>query len=263
MGKLKPIFATLFIVAIVIGLVVDWRSPESPTRTLWQQAVVPGALSQPHAFLANNCAACHVPVTGIEPTRCIACHANNADLLQRQATAFHAQIRTCSGCHVEHQGTTRMPTTMDHALLARIAYGEIRATQLGPREIEAAMRQETRTAPLLTSPAMRSSLNGGQSMLTCASCHQTKDRHRGQLGTDCVQCHATDQWTVAEFRHPSPRSTDCAQCHLPPPSHAMEHFSMVSARIARQPSAQVNQCQLCHQTTAWNDIKGVGWAKHH
>lgn len=43
----------------------------------------------------------------------------------------------------------------------------------------------------------------------------------------------------------------------------MEHFRMVSARVANQPNAQVNQCYECHQTTAWNDIKGVGWYKHH
>ena len=43
----------------------------------------------------------------------------------------------------------------------------------------------------------------------------------------------------------------------------MGHFHMVSMKVAGQHHAQVNQCYLCHQTTAWNDIKGVGWYKHH
>jgi hypothetical protein len=43
----------------------------------------------------------------------------------------------------------------------------------------------------------------------------------------------------------------------------MEHFHMVSMRVAGKPHAKVNQCFLCHETTAWNDIKGVGWFKHH
>ena len=30
-----------------------------------------------------------------------------------------------------------------------------------------------------------------------------------------------------------------------------------------QPHADVRQCFLCHQTTAWNDIKGLGRYKHH
>jgi hypothetical protein len=43
----------------------------------------------------------------------------------------------------------------------------------------------------------------------------------------------------------------------------MGHFNMVSMMVASQPHAQVYQCFLCHQTDAWNDIKGVGWYKHH
>jgi hypothetical protein len=56
---------------------------------------------------------------------------------------------------------------------------------------------------------------------------------------------------------------DCAQCHQAPPSHYMEHFRMISVMVAGQPHARVEQCFLCHQTTAWNDIKNVGWYKHH
>ncbi len=39
----------------------------------------------------------------------------------------------------------------------------------------------------------------------------------------------------------------------------MRHFDMDCRKPAGRPHAQVNQCYLCHQTTAWNDIKG-GWA---
>jgi hypothetical protein len=43
----------------------------------------------------------------------------------------------------------------------------------------------------------------------------------------------------------------------------MEHFKMVSMRVAGQEHAQVNQCYLCHRTNSFNDIKDVGWYKHH
>ncbi|KWT91627.1 hypothetical protein APY03_3238 [Variovorax sp. WDL1] len=114
-----------------------------------------------------------------------------------------------------------------------------------------------------TLPLNHPRLGADESMLNCVSCHATKDRHQGFFGTDCVQCHATTQWTIAEFLHPSARSTECAQCHKPPPSHNMMHFSMMSAPLAKQPNAKVNQCFLCHQTTVWNDIKGLGWKKVH
>ncbi len=99
--------------------------------------------------------------------------------------------------------------------------------------------------------------------LNCATCHQTKDRHLGLFGTDCAQCHTTDKWTITEFRHPSTASQSCAQCHQAPPSHYMGHFHMVSMRVAGQEHANVQQCFLCHQTTSWNDIRGVGYYKHH
>jgi hypothetical protein len=114
--------------------------------------------------------------------------------------------------------------------------------------------------------------NSACEALNCVGCHATKDRHLGLLGKDCAQCHATNQWTIAEFRHPSPSSYDCAQCHQAPPSHYMMHFDMISKKIAGQEDAQVdgccgptqvNQCYRCHQTTSWNDIKGVGFYKHH
>ena len=43
----------------------------------------------------------------------------------------------------------------------------------------------------------------------------------------------------------------------------MGHFQMVSQVVARRPDTPVEQCYSCHQTTAWNDIVGVGWYKHH
>ena len=194
-----------------------------------------------------------------------------------------------------------MPTTMDHALLAQVGHKQLKAASeegLGLQDIETAVKlldkfpRDAAQEPLVISrnsemetsealgngsetkvinepssapelPVNHPGLSANESMLNCVSCHATKDRHQGNLGTNCVQCHTTNQWTISEFRHPSPRSTNCAQCHLPPPSHNMMHFSMMSASIARQPNAKVNQCYLCHQTTSWNDIKGVGWIKHH
>ena len=111
-----------------------------------------------------------------------------------------------------------------------------------------------------------------ETVLRCETCHDTKDRHVGLFGKDCAACHGTTTWRITSFHHPSPRSVDCAQCHQAPPSHYMEHFHMVSKRVAGVDDeaknqccgpVQVNQCYRCHQTTSWNDIKGVGWYKHH
>jgi len=198
------------------------------------RSVLPGPLSPAHAFLQDRCEACHIPHRGPGPATCIACHSNNQALLARQPTAFHATIGDCRGCHLEHLGQDRRPTQMEHDALVIIA-----AKMAGG-----------------TTPT---ALEG----LECTACHGTKDRHNGLFGSNCATCHGLTQWTIAEFKHPSPRSTDCAQCHQAPPSHYMGHFHMISRTVSGQMHARVEQCHLCHQTTAWNDIKGVGWYKHH
>lgn len=239
----------------------------------WQRMASPGTLSRPHAFLEHDCAACHTPVRGVEAANCTACHANEQSLLQRQPTAFHADVESCVECHVEHRGADAPISEMDHAAFARLSLRQLRKTSdptTQPSTAEDAhrvaerialwIRQQQRDAPL---PPNHPSLTAAEAVLNCATCHANQDRHQGFFGADCAQCHGTDAWTIPHFRHPPPSSTDCAQCHQAPPSHYMMHFEMVSMKVARQEHAQVNQCYLCHQTTSWNDIKGVGWYKHH
>ena len=238
----------------------------------WQRMASPGALSKPHAFMEHNCAACHTPVRGVEAANCIACHANEQSLLQRQPTAFHADVGSCVECHTEHQGVGASVAAMDHAAFSRLSVRQLRTTNAATRPAAAAradraaediatwINQTQRRTPR---PPGHPGITAAESALNCATCHSNEDRHQGFFGTDCAQCHGTTTWTIPQFRHPPASSTDCAQCHQAPPSHYMMHFQMVSMKVARQGHAQVSQCYLCHQTTSWNDIKGVGWYKHH
>jgi hypothetical protein len=242
------------------------------STAFWQHMVSPGELSQGHAALEDNCAACHSPVKGVEAKNCIVCHANNHTVLERQPTAFHANINSCTACHLEHQGRVATTSKMDHVSLARIGFKELeRQPKQAGVNVPAIKRwlEETHSA---SQQSAHPNLRPEEALLNCATCHQTKDRHVGLFGADCASCHATAKWTVAEFRHPSATSQSCAQCHQAPPSHYMMHFNMISKKIARQEDSQVagccgpvqvNQCYRCHQTTSWNDIKGVGYYKHH
>jgi hypothetical protein len=276
------LFKTLLLAALALALLalaffaVSPLHREKTARVIlspvfWQHMVVPGELSQPHAFLENNCAACHTSTKGIEPRNCIVCHGDNKAVLQRQPTAFHANITACAACHLEHQGRIPSTTKMDHVALARIGLKQVKnespQAQSDVAQIKLWLEQK-RNDPHPANPHLRPE----ETLLNCATCHQTKDRHVGLFGTDCASCHATSKWTVAEFRHPSAASQSCAQCHQAPPSHYMEHFNMISKKVAQQEDSQVagccgpvqvNQCYRCHQTTSWNDIKGVGYYKHH
>jgi len=242
----------------------------APASLALQKFVSPGPLSPGHAYLANRCVSCHETTVGVTVAKCTGCHANAERLLGRQPTAFHASIRECATCHVEHQNTSIRPIAMDHVELAKI----------GARTLALVSQTDADSASTLKSLQtwLRIRIPGqfdessAREALDCAGCHATKDRHLGLLGKDCAQCHATTQWTISEFRHPSPSSYNCAQCHQAPPSHYMMHFDMISKKVAGQEDAQVaeccgrtqvTQCYRCHQTTSWNDIRGVGYYKHH
>lgn len=253
-------------VAAVIG-VVSWSGPQAVPA--WRAAVSPGPVSARHAFLQDDCQACHIPYAGVTAAACVTCHIENEAVLARQSTAFHGSIDRCIDCHREHEGGAR-PTAMDHAVLVAFAIsprGDGRGRTLARRfgDQFAALMPGAPTA---------------DTALDCFGCHSNQNPHHdgdpagccapigpgtvGSLfGRDCAACHGTGSWKIAGFQHPSPRSTDCNQCHQPPPSHFMGHFEMVSKQVAGQGHARVEQCQLCHQTDAWNDIKGAGWYKHH
>ncbi len=242
----------------------------TPVTSALKQFISPGPLSPGHAYIANRCASCHETNVGVTDAKCTFCHANDERLLGRQPTAFHASIRECSTCHVEHQRTNTRLIAMDHLELAKIGARTLARASQGDAA-SASTRKSLETWLRIRIPGQLDA-SSAREALNCTGCHATKDRHLGLFGKDCAQCHAMAKWTIAEFRHPSPRSFDCAQCHQAPPAHYMMHFEMISKKIARQEDAlvagccgstQVNQCYRCHQTTSWNDIRGVGYYKHH
>ncbi|WP_423838885.1 hypothetical protein [Symmachiella dynata] len=257
------VWTILTLGAMFVAAAAWWLAPVGAIfkqPATWQGMAEPGALSISHAHLKNNCAACHTSVTGIETTKCIVCHANNESLLQRQPTAFHSSISSCTECHLEHQGIEHRPTNMSHEALARIGLQQLNEDATDTENRALATHLATWAGG---SAPPHPHISIVESTLNCVTCHGNDDHHFKLFGQDCAQCHATEFWTIPEFRHPSATSMDCAQCHQAPPSHYMMHFKMISARVAGKPHARVDQCFQCHQTTSWNDILGAGWYKHH
>tara|TARA_R110002020_G_scaffold319161_6_gene535084 strand:- start:10432 stop:11241 length:810 start_codon:yes stop_codon:yes gene_type:complete len=259
----RTLIITITVITVVaFAYIFGWIPRESANIVAGKihQAVNPGSLSAAHAHLAKNCQLCHTPVIGVDTVKCILCHANEESILQRQPTAFHASVGTCKECHREHQGTNANLSQMDHALLTDIGMKQMRNAKPGSEELAAYLRLSER---LSTGVAPHSRIDLEEAVLDCSSCHSNDDPHQSLFGSDCATCHASDRWTISEYQHPSPKSNNCSQCHQAPPSHYMMHFKMISATVAGKPHAQVDQCHECHQTTSWNDIKRVGWYKHH
>ena len=265
---MKPKISLLLVVAalVITLLILNFHPPGILKEISWEQSVVPGKLSAGHTFLEDNCEACHTPVQGIVRDNCVICHANDTHILQRQPTAFHADISDCTGCHTEHLGKNSMISTMDHDALVTIGLDMLGQFQNPVHEgvitksfMEDILDSGRKPGSLFLHP----NASGGEALLNCSACHANDDRHFALFGEDCISCHRTDQWSLPEFIHPSSQSRDCNQCHEAPPSHYMQHFKMISAKVAGEPHAPVEQCFSCHQSTSWNDIKRAGWYKHH
>ena len=257
-GRFSLGLTALVLVAGFFALPEDSTLRQAST---WQRLASPGPLSGAHAHLEGNCAACHTAVSGAVPVNCIVCHATAEGVLQRQPTAFHSSISSCKECHREHLGIGRRPTRMSHDALSRVGLREL--ARSGAQEQRALYSYLTGSS-LAQEPSLDSQeLTPNEASLSCEACHSKQDQHFGLFGSDCGQCHSTSMWTLPAFSHPSAKSRDCVQCHQAPPSHYMMHFKMVSAAVARQPDARVEQCFKCHRTTAWTDIPGIGHYKHH
>jgi len=254
----------VIVLLLIVSLALYWFAPRLLVDAVfWQRQVSPGGLTAAHTFLESQCDTCHVTMNSVPASQCIVCHSNQTQLLQRQDTAFHSSIGACVSCHREHQGEGELLPPMDHLALARIG-----VSQLGTKDADSEEALRLRMIEdwlRLNDGATLTNDNLAleESTLQCNTCHANQDRHQNQFGTDCAACHGTTHWTITDFRHPSPNSRDCAQCHQAPPSHYMEHFSMISMRIAQQEHAQVGQCFLCHRPTHWNDIRGTGFYDHH
>ncbi len=259
MKRLEIIYGVLTLGALGAGfalpIVVHREGPDAAIG--WQDMVSPGPLSEAHAFLANDCTACHTPHAGIETSNCVSCHANNEKLLSTPDTAFHASVDSCVGCHTEHAMPPSTPTTtaMDHEMLIAIARAD---ADEGARALIESLRVHASATP---TPHAR--ITSTEMMLDCVSCHANEEPHRTLFGNNCASCHSTASWRIPEYRHPSPQSTSCVQCHSAPPSHYMGHFEMVSKRVAGVEHVEVTDCFKCHRTNSWNEIPGIGWYKHH
>ena len=248
--------AVAVITAATLGL-LHFRSAQVAV----EHALSPGELSPQHAFLADRCESCHEPMVGVTVVNCTACHATAEYLLGRQPTAFHASVAECATCHLEHRHTSVRPLVMDHAELARL--GARTLARAARSDADSAMTLKSLETWLRVRSPEQFDASAAREALNCAGCHDRRDPHFKHFGSDCAQCHIFETWRVVGYKHPSSTSKECVQCHQAPPSHAMGHFSMISQKIAHQEHASVDQCFQCHNTTSWNDIRGVGYYKHH
>ena len=158
-----------------------------------ERAISPGGMLKGHLNLSGDCFACHVPLLGSRPEKCMVCHA--VDRIGRftvagapiagadNNTAFHQHLtqQDCMACHTEHRG------------------------------VDGALSMKPFSHQLLD-PAVRGN---------CAACHaKPQDSLHLQFKQGCLQCHSPRAWRPATFDHSKyfvldrDHNAPCATCHV-------------------------------------------------
>lgn len=181
----RPWLLTLISANLIALLVLVFVYP--------QFMVSPGPLIPAHKDLNTDCFACHAPLRGVAPARCVSCHVlsdigvrtTQGEPLGKSAvkTSFHQDLITqdCIACHTDHAGprlTQHSRKPFSHSLL--------RAAVLDQ----------------------------------CANCHEApRDTMHAGLDTNCGQCHRQQAWKPATFDHEKwfalvgDHAAPCATCH--------------------------------------------------
>jgi Class III cytochrome C family len=156
--------------------------------------VSPGQVVTAHAEIAKDCFACHAPLRGASPQRCVTCHAlpdiglrtskGVAIAKKTLSASFHQELveQDCMACHSDHAGpklAQKSRKTFSHALLKKAVQDQ------------------------------------------CQSCHKSpKDKLHLKITGNCSQCHSQAAWKPATFDHDKSfvldkdHSVECATCHV-------------------------------------------------
>ncbi|MBL8491195.1 MAG: cytochrome C [Rhodocyclaceae bacterium] len=94
----------------------------------------------------------------------------------------------------------------------------------------------------------------------CFSCHEKDDRHRGQLGRQCKDCHTDRNWRVPEFDHERSQfplrdrhvQVACAKCHSTPAFRdAARECTGCHRKDDVHKQGLGEQCGKCHDAADW------------
>lgn len=181
-----------------------------------------------------KCASCHQSSQYDDKpaTECIACHARN----QKHSGRFSRQ---CGDCHSSMQWKD---IRFDHNKTA---------FPLVDRHANASCFSCHRDGPFRVRSA-------------CLSCHQKDDKHKGEQGSACSNCHNQKNWKEAKFDHDAKTNypligkhmdAPCSGCHL----NKKERVRVPTACADCHQKRDIHKgelgrnCESCHTEAGWKN----------
>jgi len=99
--------------------------------------------------------------------------------------------------------------------------------------------------------------------IDCYSCHKKDDKHKGQEGTKCEECHDDRSWKKSPFNHNKSRfplmgkhaKVECKKCHLTPAfkDAPLDCYSC-HKKDDKHKGTYGEKCETCHAESDWKTI---------
>jgi hypothetical protein len=211
----------------------DWKS----TQGKFDHQKTKFPLREAHAAAKVKCGDCHKDAKSYRdiPSDCLACHKKDD---KHEGTLG----KDCANCHTEKNWKTTQGR-FDHD-----------KTKFQLRNAHAA-------AKVKCQDCHRDAKNMRNTPKDCVSCHRKDDKHEGNLGMACEQCHSDRDWKVPGFDHNRSRfaltgrhiNTKCKDCHenLKYRDTSRECFSC-HKKEDKHKARLGAACGECHNARAWS-----------
>ncbi len=212
---------------------------------------MPGKVISGHAKFEEQCAKCHVKFSKeAQDGLCADCHKEIAGDL-RDKHGFHGRLapQACRTCHTDHKGREMN--------IAPIAEKSFDHTKTGFALAGAHAKEACRSCHL-AGRKYRAAPDA------CNGCHRKDDRHRGNLGPQCQDCHSETTWKGTRFDHARTKfalsgkhvDTKCASCHA---NEMYKDTPLTCSGCHRKDDKQHRgrlgeKCEACHAASGWRDV---------
>src|SRR5580704_16873854 len=250
--KSAKLWLSVLVPLLALGWIV-WHGAARDSRVYSS-----GRMSEAHAVLEKQCAACHVQQAGEFSSKaadaCLACH----DGPVHHDEELKAAVPACAACHREHRGRVNIAAASDqscaecHANLkvntgvapyathihsfedGHPEFAALRDAKKDPATI--ALNHTIHMKPIRRGP------NGPMAQLECADCHRATASATGTA--------AATEWKYADARYVAANVTYKVDVELlPPGTRTLTSPHKTSGRELMAPVKFATACAGCHLLT--------------
>lgn len=244
---MAPRFRTLLPVWLLLfatGTVYAAESIES--------VLMPGKVIEGHAKYEHECSNCHMPFKkSAQRDLCLDCHKDVAKDVERHQ-GYHGRLEEndCRGCHTEHKGRD-----------AKIAAFDTKKFDHKRTDYEL---KDAHTDPKIDChdchPPGRKYRDTSSD---CFACHKKDDKHKGNLGPHCDDCHKSTRWKDTRFDHSKTRfalkgkhaDVPCRDCHKDPSFKGSRMECIACHRKDDKHKGRYTaKCERCHNEKDWKNV---------